>query len=59
MVPNKTITKKGCKTLTIKSFELEKCHISVILAIIDNGNNLLANLIFKGKPHGIIEKELK
>lgn len=58
-MPSKTITKKGVKTITIKSYEQEKCHISIFLDITANGSNLPLYLIFKGKPHWNIEKELK
>jgi len=59
MIPNKTIAKKGGKSIAIKSYELEKCPISVILAITANGSKLASYLIFKAKPNGKIKKDLK
>ena len=59
MIPNKTIAQKGGKSITIKSYEQEKFCISVILAIKSNGSKLASYLIFKVKPNGKTEKELK
>lgn len=59
MIPNKTIAQKGGKSIAIKSYEQEKCRISVILAITANRSKLASYLNFKAKPNGKIEKELK
>ncbi len=40
MILNKTVARKGGKSITIKSYDQEKCHISVILAITTNGSKL-------------------
>ena len=53
------MARKGGKSITIKSYDQEKCRISVILAIISNGSKLAPYLIFKAKQNGIIEKRLK
>ena len=59
MIPNKTIAQKGGKSITIKSYEQEKCHISVILVIIANGSKLAHYFILKAKSNRKTEKELK
>ena len=59
MIPNKTIAQKGGKNITIKSYEQEKCRISVILVIIANWSKLAHYLILKAKSNGKTEKELK
>ena len=58
MYPNKTIAKKGNKTILIKTQSQEKCRISVILCITADGEKLPPFLIFKAKEEGYIEKNL-
>ena len=58
MIPNKTIAKRGKKTILIKSQNQEKCRISIILCIVADGDKLPPLIIFKGKTGGRIEKEL-
>lgn len=58
MVPNKTIAKRGKKTILIKSQNQQKCRISVILGIVTDGSKLAPLIILKGKAGGYIEKEL-
>jgi len=58
MLPNKTIAKKGGKTIIIKTQQQEKCHLTVLLTITADGSKLPPFLIFKGKPYGNIEKDL-
>ena len=58
MYPNKTIAKKGNKTILIKTQFQEKCRISVILCITVDGEQLPPFLIFEAKEEGYIEKNL-
>ena len=58
MVPNKTIAKRGKKTILIKTQNQQKCRISVILGIVADGSKLKPLIIFKGKIGGLIEKNL-
>ena len=58
MVPNKTIAKRGKKTILIKTQNQQKCRISVTLGIVADGSKLAPLIIFKGKAGGFIEKEL-
>ena len=58
MVPNKTIAKKGKKTIIIKTQNQQKCRISILLGIGADGSKLMPLLIFKGKTGGYIETEL-
>jgi len=53
MYPNKTIAKKGNKTILIKTQSQEKCRISVILCITADGEKLPPFLILKQKKRGI------
>ena len=50
---------KGGKSITIKSYDQEKCRISVILAITANGSKLAPYLIFKEKKMILLKKDLK
>lgn len=58
MVANKTIAKRGKKTILIKKENQEKVRISIILTISADGDKLKPLLIFKGKSGGQIEKAL-
>ena len=58
MAPNYSISRKGKRTVKIRSQSRDKCHVSVILTIIANGCKLPPYLIFKGKPNGKIIREL-
>ena len=58
MVPNKTIAKRGKKTILIKIQNQQKCRISVILGIVADSSKLKPLIIFKGKIGGLIEKNL-
>ena len=58
MVPNKTIAKRGKKTILIKTQNQQKCRISVILGIAADGSKLKPLIIFKRKIGGHIEKSL-
>lgn len=59
MIPNKTVAKKGTKSIVIKSFKQEKCRISVLLIITADGGKLPPYIIFKAKCNGKIESDLK
>lgn len=59
MIPNKTVAKKGTKSIIIKTFEQEKCRISVLLTITADGGKLPPYIIFKSKRDGKIENDLK
>lgn len=58
-MPTKTIEKKGGKSIIIKTQELEKYRISVILCITVDGGKLPPYLIFKAGSDGRIGKDLK
>jgi hypothetical protein len=49
MLPNKTISKRGKKTVLIKSQNQEKCRISILLFIVADGDKMPPLIIFKGK----------
>lgn len=59
MIPNKTMAKKGTKSIVIKSFDKEKCRISVLLTITADGGKSPPYIIFKAKNNGKIENDLK
>ena len=40
MIPNKTIAKRGKKTILIKTQNQQKCRISVLLCIVADGSKL-------------------
>jgi len=58
MIPTKTIVKKGTKSIIIKTLEQEKCSVSVLLTITADDGRLTPYIIFKGKKHGKIEKDI-
>ena len=57
--PNKTVSKRGGESITIRTQNQEKCHISVLLIITANGNKLPSCLVFKAKTKRQIEKKLQ
>lgn len=59
MLPNKTIAKKGGKTIIIKTQNQENCRVSVLLTVTADGGKLSPYLIFKAKNQGLIEKNLQ
>lgn len=56
---NKTIARKGGKSIIIKTQNQERCRITVLLTITADGGKLPPLLIFKAKRNGIIKNELK
>ena len=40
MIPTKTITKKGTKSIIIKTLDQEKCRVSILLTITPDGGRL-------------------
>lgn len=59
IIPTKTITKKGTKSIIIKTLEQEKLRVSVLLTITIEDGRLPPYIIFKGKRHGKIEIDLE
>ena len=58
MTPTKTIAKKGRKSIINRTQNQEKCRVSVLLTITEDGNKLPSLIIFKAKANGEIEKQL-
>ena len=56
MTPSKTVSKKGGKSIIIRTQNLEKCRLSVLLTITADGIKLPPFLIFKAKVNEDIEK---
>ena len=57
MLPNKTIAKKGGKTIIIKTKNQENCRLSVLLTVTADGGKLPPYLNFKAKNQGSIENK--
>ena len=49
IVPGRTVDTKGTKTVKVRMTGAEKRHITVVLAVSNNGNVLPLMIIFKGK----------
>ena len=59
-IPEKTtIELKGTKNVKISTFGNDKSRVSVILAIVGNGDKLAPMMIFKGQPGKTNEKKLQ
>ena len=59
MYKKTTIDKIGNKTSKVKTFGSDKERISVLLGILAECRKLPPLIIFRGKPNGTIEKNLK
>jgi hypothetical protein len=59
MYNNYTVSKIGEKTVRVNIFGYEKDRVSVVLSITAKGKKLPPIISFKGKPEGIIFKNLK
>lgn len=57
MVVNRTITKKGEKTVRIRTGGKEKDRVTVVLAITADGSLLPPVVIFKGKRDGLLQRQ--
>ena len=55
MVARNSITKKGAKSVTIRTPGLEKRHLIVVLAVMADENVLPPMIIFKGKADRTIK----
>jgi len=60
LVPNKTVSVKGSKSVIVRTSGSDKKHVTVMLAVAANGSVLPAIVIFKGKrPLKDIKKRQK
>lgn len=59
LAPNYSISQKGKRSVIIFIQSQDKCHVSVLLAILANGTKLPPLIIFKGIANGKIYKDLK
>ena len=59
MPPNYTIEKIGSRQVSIKTLGQEKTRVSLVLAILADGNKLPPLLIFKAKPNKTVENKLR
>ena len=59
MASNFTISQKGKKTVIMRTQSHNKCHVSVIITVVANGNKLPQLFIFKGIPNYKISKKKK
>ena len=55
----KTIVKRGSRLVIIKTLNQEKCRISVLLIIVDDGSKLTPLIIFKAKDRANIYNKLQ
>ena len=56
---NKTIIKKGTKTVNVKTLKREKMRITVLLSITGDGKFLPPFIIFKGEPYSKLYKQIQ
>ena len=56
---NKTITKKGKKTVNVKTLKREKMRITVLLTITGDGKFLPPFIIFKGEPQSKLYAQIQ
>ena len=58
-IPNtNTITKIGLKDISIKTYLQERVHVTAILRIVADINELSSMLVLKGRPDGKVERIL-
>ena len=56
---NKTIIKKGTKSVNVKTLKREKMRITVLLTITREGKFLPPFIIFKGEPDSKLYKQIQ